>query len=46
LNILCQVAADIGVSITKQGLQERLTPLAVRFFEEIWTLAKFAQVRS
>jgi len=42
LNILCQVAADIGVSITKQGLQERLTPLAVKFFEEMFDHSKAA----
>jgi hypothetical protein len=42
LNMLCQVAADIGVSITKQGLQERLTPLAVKFFETMFAHSKAA----
>lgn len=40
LNILCQVAADIGVSITKQGIQQRLTPATVAFFEEMFRYAK------
>jgi hypothetical protein len=40
LNILCQVAADIGVSITKQGIQKRLTPATVEFFEEMFSYAK------
>lgn len=42
LNMLCQVAADIGVSITKQGLQERLTPLAVKFFGQMFEHSKAA----
>jgi hypothetical protein len=40
LNILCQVAADVGVSITKQGIQKRLTPATVEFFEEMFNYAK------
>lgn len=36
LNILCQVAADLEVSITKQGMQQRLTPAAVDFLEEMF----------
>jgi len=40
LNILCQVAADIGVSITKQGIQKRLIPATVEFFEEMFSYAK------
>jgi hypothetical protein len=40
LNLLCQVAADIGVSITKQGIQKRLTPATVEFFEEMFRYAK------
>jgi hypothetical protein len=40
LNILCQVAADIGVSITKQGIQKRLTAATVAFFEEMFRYAK------
>src|SRR4051794_9188822 len=31
-NILVQVAADYGVSVTRQAVQERLTPAAVTFF--------------
>src|SRR5262249_21926148 len=31
-NILAQVAADYGVSVTRQAVQERLTPAAVTFF--------------
>jgi len=40
LNILCQVAADTGVSITNQGMQKRLTPAAVKFFEKMFERAK------
>ena len=40
LNILCQVAEDIGVSITKQGIQKRLTPATVEFFVEMFNYAK------
>jgi hypothetical protein len=40
LNLLCQVAADIGVSISKQGIQKRLTPATVAFFEEMFRYAK------
>ena len=36
LNILCQVAEDIGVRITKQGMQQRLTPATVAFMEEMF----------
>jgi hypothetical protein len=41
LNVLCQTAADLGVEITKQGIQKRLTPAAVKFMEEM-----FAQSRA
>lgn len=40
LNLLGQVADDLGVRITKQGMQKRLTPAAVRFLEEIFERAK------
>jgi len=40
LNILCQVAEDIGVSITKQGIQKRLTTATVGFFVEMFNYAK------
>ena len=42
LNILCQVAEDLGVSITKQGMQERLSPSAVSFLEEMFEHSKAA----
>jgi hypothetical protein len=42
LNMLCQVAEDIGVSITKQGLQDRLTPQAVSFFGKLFERSKAA----
>lgn len=42
LNILCQVAEDLGVAITKQGMQKRLTPSAVRFMEEMFQCSKTA----
>jgi len=42
LNILSQVAEDIGVSITRQGLQERLTPSAAQFLEEMFECSKAA----
>lgn len=40
LNLLGQVADDLGVRITQQGMQKRLTPAAVRFLEEIFERAK------
>lgn len=40
LNLLCQVAADLGVSITKQGIQERLTPAAVAFMQAMFERCK------
>jgi hypothetical protein len=40
LNMLCQVAADLGVEITKQGMQKRLTPAAVKFLEEMFVQSK------
>jgi hypothetical protein len=40
LNILCQVAEDVGVSITRQGIQKRLTPATVEFFVEMFNYAK------
>jgi hypothetical protein len=33
LNVLCQVAEDLGVEITKQGMQKRLTTSAIEFLE-------------
>jgi hypothetical protein len=36
LNMLCQVAADLGVDITKQGLQKRLTSAAVEFMQTMF----------
>ena len=42
LNILCQVAEDLGVAITKQGIQKRLTPATTQFFEEMFECAKTA----
>jgi len=40
LNMLCQVAEDLQVTITKQGMQKRLTPSAVKFMEEMFECAK------
>lgn len=40
LNLLCQVAADIGVHISKQGMQQRLTPFAVTFLERMFEHSK------
>ena len=40
LNFLCQVAEDLGVSISKQGLQERLTDNAVEFMKQMFGLVK------
>jgi hypothetical protein len=40
LNILCQVAEDLEVSITKQGMQQRLTPATVEFLQEMFEHAK------
>jgi hypothetical protein len=40
LNMLCQVAADLEVEITKQGMQKRLTPSAVMFMEEMFKQSK------
>ena len=40
LNMLCQVAADLGVDITKQGLQKRLTSAAVTFMETMFEYSK------
>ena len=42
LNVLCQVAEDLGVMITKQGMQKRLTPSAVKFLEEMFECSKDA----
>lgn len=36
LSMLCEMAADLGVEITKQGMQERLTDHAVTFFERMF----------
>ena len=40
LNMLCQVAADLGVDITKQGLQKRLTSAAVVFMQTMFERSK------
>lgn len=40
LNMLCQVAADLGVDITKQGLQKRLTSAAVVFMQTMFEYSK------
>jgi len=40
LNMLCQVAQDIGVTITKQGIQKRLTSKAVDFFTKMFACTK------
>lgn len=42
LNLLCQVAADLGVEITKQGLQKRLTSKAVAFLQTMFDDSKEA----
>lgn len=36
LNLLCQVAADLGVEITRQGLQKRLTSAAVALMQAMF----------
>src|SRR5437868_8327772 len=36
-NILAQVAAEYGVSVTRQAVQQRLTPAAVTFFQQFLT---------
>ena len=40
LNMLCQVAQDLGVAITKQGIQKRLTPATIQFLERMFECAK------
>lgn len=40
LNFLCQVAEDFGVTISKQGLQKRLTSAAVTFMQAMFAQAK------
>lgn len=40
LNMLCQVAADLGVDITKQGLQKRLTSAAVTLMKTMFERSK------
>lgn len=42
LNMLSQVAADLGVEITKQGIQKRLKPATVKFMEEMFRQSKVA----
>lgn len=42
LNLLSQVAADLGVEISKQGIQKRLSPFAVQFMEEMFEHSKDA----
>jgi hypothetical protein len=42
LNMLCQVVADIGVEITKQGMQKRLSSSAVKFMAEMFERSKAA----
>jgi len=42
LNLLSQVAEDIGVSISKQGIQKRLTPSAVSFLKAMFEYSKEA----
>ena len=42
LNVLCQVAEDLGVTITKQGMQKRLTPSAVEFLQGMFECSKDA----
>jgi len=39
LNQLIQVSADLGVNISAPGLQQRLTPAAVRFLKALWQQA-------
>jgi hypothetical protein len=40
LNVLCQVAEDLGVEITKQGMQKRLTTSAIEFLEGMFERCK------
>jgi len=40
LNLLCQVAADLGVEITKQGLQKRLSSAAVAYMQAMFDRGK------
>lgn len=40
LNLLSQVAADLGVQISRQGIQQRLTAAAVEFFAEMFEYSK------
>ena len=40
LNYLCQVAEDLGLLISKQGLQKRLTAAAVTFMKAMFEEAK------
>lgn len=42
LNLLSQVAEDIGVSISKQGIQKRLTSSAVSFLKKMFEYSKGA----
>lgn len=45
LNQLCEVAVELGISIKKQGLHERMNEAAATFMKEMWqqTLAKLVQ---
>ena len=40
LNYLCQVAEDLGLAISKQGIQKRLTSAAVTFMKVMFEQAK------
>ena len=40
LNYLCQVAEDLGLAISKQGIQKRLTSAAVTFMKVMFDHAK------
>ena len=40
LKLLSQVAADLGVQISRQGIQQRLTAAAVEFFAEMFKYSK------
>jgi hypothetical protein len=42
LNLLSQVAEDIGVRISRQGIQKRLTPSAVSFLKKMFEYSKEA----
>jgi hypothetical protein len=42
LNLLSQVAADLDVQISRQGIQKRLTVAAVQFFAEMFAYSKEA----